>query len=166
MIESKTRAASATDRAKASEHAVLLCRKIAQPLAAVRGILPKLSEQLAGKLILTLASTGTVGTTRAVELLLFPVREGSHCSLDIRSAADGGRKRDYFEGELRLEMLSPTTTRVVLVGRYTTAFQGTGEMHLPDSGAIHRVAEESFGRIFEGLVLALEARSATEVCSA
>jgi hypothetical protein len=63
-------------------------------------------------------------------------------------------------------MLSPTTTRVVLVGRYTTAFQGTGEMHLPDSGAIHRVAEESFGRIFEGLVIALEARSATEVCSA
>lgn len=134
-------------REKASEHAVVISRRLNAPAGDIVRLLPIVAGRLAGTLSLNVPN----GVTLPLELILMSSPEELQWQIELRMASGA---TDFFEGNLRLEYLSSNETRVLLLGRFAIP-RDVLEEHLSES-ALHEVAEEHLIRIFERMVLELE----------
>ena len=141
------------DRAKASEHAIFIWRELHAPALKIADVLPRVADRLAGKLGLTLPAPSTTSATLPVELIVEPCRDAAAWRIELRLSSRGALW-DFFGGDIRLERLSPTTTQVVLVGRFMLPREELRN-HV-DENEMHDIAEDNLIRILETILLEIE----------
>jgi hypothetical protein len=141
------------DRGRASNHAIFIWRDLHVPARKIVAVLPRISDRLAGKLSLMVPTPATTTASLPIELLIAPCHEASEWRIELRLSSRG-TIWDFFDGEVRLERRSATTTHLVLVGRFTLPREELRE-HV-DETALHDIAEDNLIRIFETILLEIE----------
>ena len=141
------------DRAKASEHGVVLRRRLSAPVGDVVRVLPLIAGRLTEKLFLSIPSAGST-VTLPIDVVMAPLAQEWRWLLKVRSPSkDAGA--EFFDGEIRLPDLPAAATEVMLVGRFTVLDEFRRQ-HLGED-EVRRIAEDNLMRILESLVLEVDA---------
>lgn len=140
-----------SDRARASEHAIVIERKMSALARDVMRVLPRIGGQLTEKISLIFPSAGST-LTSPLEVAMLPSPQ-EMCRLLVLRAPHA--TADFFEGEIRLRDLPAAKTGVMLVGRFTIPHDLNRE-HLHE-GDVRRIAEDNVIRIFDSLLLEIQA---------
>jgi hypothetical protein len=141
------------DRAKASEHVIILSHKLSAPVREVECALPLIAGTLTEKLSVTIPSAGS--TVRLpVDVAITPLPQEWRWMLELRLPSKDAT-HEFFEGEIRLTDLLAASTELMLVGRFTVPDELSRE-HFGEDDVRH-VAEDNLTRIFESLLLEIDA---------
>lgn len=133
------------DRATASEHALLLIRRVPSAIADVAATLPSAFHSLAEHERLLFPSTASVAPV-PVDAACKCLPDHSRCLLRLRYGSKG-KLSDFFEGEIRLDGISEDETELTLIGRFIVP----GELRTERFGEneFRQVAEENVLKLFE-----------------
>ena len=145
------------DRAKASEHSILMWHELHVTSGQIPGVLPRVAERLAGKLSLTVPVAGG-WRTLPLDLVLAPSGEPSDWWIELQLSLQDGIA-DFFEGDICFEKHVPQGVQSMLRGRF--AFPQTDPANQLDADAMHEVAEDNVTRIFEQISIEIESVLAT-----
>jgi hypothetical protein len=142
----------ARDRSRASEHAIVLQRKLHVPARKAARLLPLLQKRLAGKVSLMVSGSAEEETSLPVEVVLRPSADSSDWRIELRCSSPLD-VWDFFEGDVRLDDEPPHASRALLIGRF--AFL-RGRADNREAGALRDIAERNVTRIFERILQEVE----------
>jgi len=141
------------DRAKASEHAIVLSRELSAPVRDVVRVLSLIDGRLTEKLSVSIPSAAST-VILPVEVAITPLPQEWRWLLKLRLPSKDAIV-EFFEGEIRLPDLPAASTELMLVGRFTVPLELSRE-HFGE-GDVRRIAEDNLSRIFESLLLEIDA---------
>ena len=146
----------ASDRSRASEHAIFAWRELTIPAERVATHVQRAAENVAGRLSLIAPAPLGRSTAMPIELGLHPSHERANWRIELRVLTDGERF-SFFDGEIRIHGLPHQRSQVLLLGRFSIPHELYA--HVAEN-VMHDIAEDNVIRAFETLLLEVESAAA------